>query len=143
MAGGYFRVSIPGRVKTFYSSSRLPYRLWGLPNLPYKRYRVHFPQRGIKRSDNEADHSPASSDDVKNKPAFTSTCPYAWLASSLTKRSGNVNITHSEFIIYPPLLAYVTADITRTQNKGVKVMATSNISAWPQCVGLSIETRDG
>jgi hypothetical protein len=62
------RVPVGSRI---FSSPRRPDRLWGPPNLLSNGY------RGLGR---EADHSPATSAEVKKTWVYTSTPPYAFMA---------------------------------------------------------------
>jgi hypothetical protein len=56
--------SIPGKRKIFFSSPRRPDRLWGPPSLLSNGYQGSI--TGVKWPGREADHSPASSVEVKN-----------------------------------------------------------------------------
>ena len=70
-------VRIPARARDI-SLSKSPDQLWGPPSFLFSGYRGSFPR--IKRPGREADHSPSSSADGKNKQSYTSTSPYkpAW-----------------------------------------------------------------
>jgi hypothetical protein len=60
------RSSNPSRVNIFISSAKRPDRLWG----PSSRLAYWVP--GLKRSGRDADQSPPSSAEVKNKWSYTS-----------------------------------------------------------------------
>ena len=52
----------PGRDKTFFSSPKCPYQLWGPTCLPFNGHLGSF--LGIKRLEREASHSPPCSGEV-------------------------------------------------------------------------------
>jgi hypothetical protein len=54
----------------FFSSPPRPERLWGPLSLLFNAYRLFF-SPGVKRPGREADHSPPSSDEVKNEWSYT------------------------------------------------------------------------
>lgn len=57
--------------KRVFSSVECPNRLWRLPSLLFNGYRGFFP--GVKRTGRQVNHSPPSSDDIKNKWSCTTT----------------------------------------------------------------------
>jgi hypothetical protein len=61
------QVSIPGRIKGFFSSSQLPDELWSTLTL--------LTNAGIKRPGHEADHSLSSAAEARNMWSYTATSP--------------------------------------------------------------------
>ena len=57
--------------KRVFSSVGRPNRPWRPPSLLFNWYREFFP--GVKRPGRQVNHSPPSSDDIKNKWSCTST----------------------------------------------------------------------
>jgi hypothetical protein len=72
------RVRVPVRASIF-SSPRRPDRFCSPPSLLSNGYRGLFP-REVKRPESEADHSPATSAEVKKTCIYTSTSSYVFMA---------------------------------------------------------------
>jgi hypothetical protein len=70
--------SIPGGIKRFFFSPGCPVRLWGSPGPLFSGYRGTFEWE--ERPVREADHSPSSRAEVKNRWRYNSTSPYAFMA---------------------------------------------------------------
>jgi len=75
---------IPGRGWGFFSSPLCPDRLWVPPSLQPNGYRRALSLE-VKRPDQEADHSPPSSAEVKNAWSYKSTPQYVFLTWCLVK----------------------------------------------------------
>jgi hypothetical protein len=85
MIGG----SSPGWGWEFFSSPPRPDRLWGPASHPPIQWVPGTRSLRIKRPGREADHSPASSAEVKNPWSYTSIPQYAFMAwFSVNKNTG-------------------------------------------------------
>jgi hypothetical protein len=62
---------------------------------------------GVKRPGREADHSPLSSDEVKNAWRYTSTSQYAFMAWCLFKRRDKFTFTFTFALVYTRLSALI------------------------------------
>lgn len=69
--------STPGGGRRYFYSPRCPVRFWGSPGLLFSGYRGSFV--GGERPGHEADHSPSSWAEVKNRWSYNSTPPYAFM----------------------------------------------------------------
>jgi hypothetical protein len=72
-------VQFPEKDKKFFSSLKYPDQLWCMPSLSCSLYQEAL-SLGVKWPAHDADHSPTSSDTVKNEHSCTSTSTYAFMA---------------------------------------------------------------